>query len=386
MSTESEDIVTKISTNVFYKEFTFHKNDFLSPDGQKELADTVLWIDDLLFVIQIKERNIKDIKSTVEENRWFTNTVLKKAKDQIKDSIDFFSKYDTINIRNVRNQTLNIAKADSSKINKIIIYKNSSSLISEGNKALKFCASGTVGNIHLFEIEEYMRICRLLITPAELNDYLQFREELFVKHKEVITTSPEQYILGHFFETDNTDRIVPEYLHSYTKFQTDTEKFDMSQMLNDFADKILHKNAGDHVEYYLLIKEIAKLNRNELALFKERYSKMINDVKRNTFSPPYRFVLSRTLCGFVFVPLQADSAKHWENALLNSIDVYKYKRELRKCVGVAAYKNGEFFDLHWGFAEQDWEYDEELENALKQEEGFYGQGKVAQAMRYKSPD
>jgi hypothetical protein len=273
-----------------------------------------------------------------------------------------------------------------SKINKIIIYKNSSSLINERNKALKFCHSSTVGNIHLFEIEEYMRICQLLITPAELNDYLQFREELFVKHKDAVTASPEQYVLGHFFETDDTDTIVPDYLHSYMKFQTDTEKFDMFPMLNDFADKILHKDTGDQVEYYLLIKEIAKLNRNELAHFKERYSKMINDVKSNTFSPPYRFVLSRTLCGFVFVPLQADIAKHWENALLNSIDVYKYKRKLRKCLGVAAYKNGEFFDLHWAFVEEEWEYDAELENALKQEEGFYGHGKVAQGGRYKSPD
>lgn len=70
MQTESEDLVTRISSNVFYKEFTFHKNNFITPRGQKELADNVLWIDDLLFLIQVKERNASEVKTTVEENKW----------------------------------------------------------------------------------------------------------------------------------------------------------------------------------------------------------------------------------------------------------------------------------------------------------------------------
>ena len=90
MQTESKDLVTRISSNVFYKEFTFHKNNFITPHGQKELADNVLWIDDLLFLIQVKERNASEVKTTVEENKWFENTVLKKAKNQIKDSLSFF--------------------------------------------------------------------------------------------------------------------------------------------------------------------------------------------------------------------------------------------------------------------------------------------------------
>lgn len=56
MPTDSENLVAGISSNVFYKEFTFDKNDFYPEDGKKELADTVLWLDDLLFIIQVKER------------------------------------------------------------------------------------------------------------------------------------------------------------------------------------------------------------------------------------------------------------------------------------------------------------------------------------------
>jgi len=87
MTKQSENIVTKISSNVFYKEFTFDKNDFYPQDGKKELADNVLWLDNLLFVIQVKERNPKEIKSEEDENKWFNNTVLKTAKNQIKKSV-----------------------------------------------------------------------------------------------------------------------------------------------------------------------------------------------------------------------------------------------------------------------------------------------------------
>ena len=70
MANESERIVTSISSNVFFKEFTFDKTQFKSKDGELELADNVLWLDDLLFVIQVKERNRQEVKTATEENQW----------------------------------------------------------------------------------------------------------------------------------------------------------------------------------------------------------------------------------------------------------------------------------------------------------------------------
>lgn len=386
MQTESEDLVTKISSNVFYKEFTFHKNDFITPDGQKELADNVMWIDDLLFIIQVKERNISDIKTELEENKWFDNTVLKKAKNQVKDSLNFFSLYTEIKVKNVRNHTIDISKADTTRINKLIIYKSNSSLITDENKSLKFCHSSIIGNIHLFNVEDYLGICEILITPSELDEYLKFREKIFLKHPEIITLYPEQYILGHFLKTDDESIINPEYIQSFTKLKSDFDDFDLSFMLENFVDKIPVESDKSPDVYYPIIREIAKLNRNELAMFKERYSKMIEHVKENSFSVPYRFMVSRTGCGFVFVPLMNDVASLWKNALLNSIDVYKYKRNLSKCLAVSAYKDGEYFNINWGFAEHDWEHDDELEEALRQEEGFYGNGEIKYFDRYKFTD
>ena len=88
LTNNSEQIITTINLNMFYREFTFDKNDFRASDGNKvELADNVIWLDDLLILIQIKERNHADAKT--DQGKWFQNKVLKKAKNQVKNSLVF---------------------------------------------------------------------------------------------------------------------------------------------------------------------------------------------------------------------------------------------------------------------------------------------------------
>ena len=57
----------------------------------------------------------------------------------------------------------------------------------------------------------------------------------------------------------------------------------MSAMLKNFIDKIPLESDKSPNIYYPVIKEIAKLKRTGLAMFKERYSKMINHIKKNSF-------------------------------------------------------------------------------------------------------
>ena len=82
---EFEKLITLINTNVFFKEFTFDKNDFYPDDGKKELADNVLWLDELLFVIQTKERD--SAKAQKSTDAWFKNKVLKKTKKTNKGQV-----------------------------------------------------------------------------------------------------------------------------------------------------------------------------------------------------------------------------------------------------------------------------------------------------------
>ena len=252
------------------------------------------------------------------------------------------SKYEKLEIKNIRNHTLDISKVKINGINKVIIYLPNSSLISPENKSLKFYESTKTGNIHIFNLEDYLWVCKFLITPTELDEYLKFRERIYLKHKEKIAKYLEQYLLGHFLNTTDDSFIQEKYIETFSKLIDDTEDFDMSGILNNFLEKIRIKSQRKSQHYYSILTEIAKLKRYELIEFKKRYRQMIDDVKSSNFSMPYRFTISRTGCGFVFIPLLKDKSDYWENALRNFTEIYKYKRKLNKCLGVTTFKVGEF--------------------------------------------
>ncbi len=385
MATESERIVTSISSNVFFEEFTFDKNQFRSKDGELELADTVLWLDDLLFVIQVKERNPNDVKTAVEENKWFLN-VTKKAKKQIGDSITFFKSYDGIKIKNLRNHEIEILKPSLDQINKVIVYVPNSDLITEENRFTKFYESSQVGNVHIFHIEDYLWVCKYLVTPTELDEYLKFRERIYLKHKQIISIFPEQYVLSHFLNTDDESIIREGYIETLTTVDQDTVGWDMSGIIRSFPNKLVMPEGSAAHDYYAIIKQIAKLKRFELKHLKDRFIAMIDDVEKDTMAFPYRYANPRTECGFVFVPLVKEKAGVWRNALVAFTGIFKYKWKLKKCLGVCASKDGSYFDINWAFTESDWIYDQKLDEAVKRDLEVYGQGEIINLGRYKFKD
>lgn len=84
--TESERLLTDINTSIFFKEFTYAQNELRHPAGDtKELADNVVWLDDLLIVYQVKGREHSAIKDRDSEEHWFEKKVEVLAKKQIRD-------------------------------------------------------------------------------------------------------------------------------------------------------------------------------------------------------------------------------------------------------------------------------------------------------------
>ena len=50
---KTENVVSQINSNIFFKEFTFSKNDFKHLDEKQKLefADNVVWLDDIFFCL-----------------------------------------------------------------------------------------------------------------------------------------------------------------------------------------------------------------------------------------------------------------------------------------------------------------------------------------------
>src|SRR6266516_1442977 len=123
-----ESLTAELNKSVFYREFSFSKNEFVavSPGETKEFADHVVWIDDLLMVYQLKERGAANVADERAERRWFEVQVLKKATRQVRDTLTFLQGHPVINITNERGHTLNVTSAQVERVVKLVLYQPSS--------------------------------------------------------------------------------------------------------------------------------------------------------------------------------------------------------------------------------------------------------------------
>ena len=362
---KTEKIVSEINSNVFFREFTYSKNDFKDLDTKQEheFADNVVWIDDILFVFQIKDRNSLENEN---DEKWFDSKILRKAVQQIKSTHKYLKSYPHIEIVNEKGHKKNIIEAKEANISSIVVYTPNNSF-PDSKRHQKFYESKDIGLIHLFHSEDYYWICKYLLTPAEIEEYFYFREELYKAHKKVVNKLPEQYVLAHFLETLNVNHIDPSYIENLKIIEKQFLDFDISYLINNFNDKMRFSN--DPTEYYPIITEIAKLNRAELVEFKKRFVLILEKCKIDDLLTPYRIYLPRTDCGFVFIPLHKSKAEHWDKALFNYTMAQKYDQKASRCIGVIVYEmiinNETYFDINWNFIESDWVYNSEMEQLLK---------------------
>jgi len=364
----TEATVNAINLNVFFKEFTFSKSDFKGAQGSLELADYIVWLDELFFIYQIKDRLPSE---SDDDQKWFKKKVIDKAVRQIKNTLKYLDDFPDITIKNNKGHHFNVAEADMSYIKKIIIYTPGPDF-SEETRNLKFYVSSQIGLIHLFHSEDYYWICKYLLTPAEVEEYLDFREDFYIAQPKVIIHFPEQYVLGHFLETLEVDHIEPRYIENLKILDKEGPDFDMSGVIKNFTKQLTLVN--EPTEYYTIIREISKLKRSELAEFKKRFVKATEACKKDNITLPYRMYVPRTDCAFVFIPLPKNKIAHWQSALTNFTLAQKYDQRAGKGLGVIVFDDivgGErYFNLFWMFAESEWIYEEEFEVLLKEDFPF----------------
>lgn len=359
-----EKHIAQINENIFFREFSYSRNEF-SPQQESELefADHVIWLDDLLITFQLKERDLSGTHTRESEVTWFEKKVVGKATKQIRDTLRYLSTYEEINITNERGHVFNVG---SGKINKRIhvVSYSPHDLLPKEYRAKKFHLSSTAGFIHLIPSYDYVGICHTLITPAEISEYLEFREGICTKHENEANVLPEQALVGQFLYGDFDVAPDRDYIKYLTVFNQAREEFDLSYILSIFADRIV--TANNSYEHYQILKELAKLNRNELREVKFRFDFCIEKCRRNEFDLPYRFTLPRIGCGFVFILLPPEHIDSTVIALQNFTYAHKYDQRLDKCIGASFSRDGEYYDIGWCYIEEEWTQDAEMEQKLKE--------------------
>jgi|WetSurMetagenome_2_1015567.scaffolds.fasta_scaffold00544_13 hypothetical protein len=368
-----QDYTSKLNGFFFWKEFSFHKNNFNpKPDSQLEFADHVIWLDDIIILYQIKEREFKTISDEQSEEKWFENKVLKKAKSQIRNTLKYLNNFETISIENQRGHKFNVKNWKLQKIHKVILFYSDDNL-PFNCKSKTHYLSKEAGFIHLFSIDKYFDICNLLITPAEINEYLIFRENVLSKYSCLDNTINEKSILGQFLKGDLDESPSANNDNFVDRFHNDHEEFDISFLFRDFMDHIELIESDDPTAYYKILSQFAKLKRNDLRQIKKLITFCMNEWEEQKGGRPYRVLVPRLQIGFVFFAVHEKYYESRRTALLNFTYAAKYSQKMDKYIGMSIAKdvaNPQWHLFEWCYIEEPWVHDDEMENKLKENSPF----------------
>ena len=365
-TTKSETTVTQINQNIFFKEFTFDKNNFKIENGYTlELADNILWLDELLIIIQIKERaeGLNDIKSL---RKWFDNKILRSAKKQIKDTLKYLDIYKSIKIRNGKEQEFDIKSANIKHIHNIIIY-SAPDLPTDGVCNKKYYTTKDGVFMHIFSLEDYLNICKYTITPIEFENYLFYRRD-FLSANDSRSLIVEQFTLAHFFHNPKSIELNELAVKQLPFICRMTEK-DKSCKINKLIDNFQRTLMVDTINYLHIVREIAKLSRLGMTEFNKNLRDILKLNLRDMNIPIAikHFHNLESDCGFVFIRLKDHNTEHASNALFNLTEEYKYMWKSQKWIGVVvSYEEGNF-DRKWAYADSEWKFDAILEDRVKEE-------------------
>jgi hypothetical protein len=195
-------------------------------------------------------------------------------------------------------------------------------------RAIKHHRSSTVGVIHVISGHDYLGIVHTLLTPAEVADYLAFREKLISRWPDDVLSVSETSLVGQYLSGDFEDRPSVEFSGYVKRLECHADKWDMSGIIAKFPDRVMTDNGP--TEYYPIVKELSLLKRNELREFKQRFQISLERARADEFALPYRMAVPRTGCGFVVIPITKDLLPQRNIGLTNLTLGHKYDQRLSK--------------------------------------------------------
>ena len=365
-----ENKIAELNEYFFFREFTYSKNTFRpTPKEEVELADSILWLDDVVVAFQLKERNFVDTTTAEKEARWFKSKVLSRGTRQIRDTLAYLSSHDDIKIENQRGHKFHLQSSNITAIHKVVCYLPNINL-PDKCRSMRFYRSRTAGIIHLISAEDYLGIVQTLLTPTELFEYLYFREELIEKWDSRVNDVPEPALMGQYLCGDVDHHPNIAFIDYLIDIEHRINEWDMSGVIKQFPDRITTDNKA--IDYYSIVTEIAKLKTKRVEIIQGALSVVYTEMSSlSKYTQPYRFACPRTDCGFVFIPLERKFLAQRLQMLQNLTYRCKYDLKLSKCVGISfAPEAHGWFSVDWCYIEGPWKFDAEMKKMLNESNPF----------------
>lgn len=365
-----QDVLDALNANIFYREFSFSENVFYPERGRtEEFADHAIWIDDILIIFQVKERRAEP-SSEDGDRRWFENKVISKATKQVRNTLRFLRDYPEINITNRRGHVFNVSGASLRQIIKLVIYRPPDGF-PEDLQRVRHYVSSTAGFMHILPWDGYADLCAMLVTPAELVEYFEFRERIIERWAPDQQVPSEPALVGQYLRGEDEATPSEDYARYALTLRQDFDEFDISFLLSGIGDRIAYYEGMDNeLGYYSILAEFAKLTRGDLKLAKERMARCEQAAQENREFGPYRFVSRQTGCGFLFMAFDEEGLDTRAEVLKVLTEHSKYQLRLPRQVGVSFGKRGRIMDINWALMNYPWQPDAMLEANLKNWDPF----------------
>lgn len=358
-----EEKIAHLNQDFFLREFTYSSTKFRAGSGQElELCDGAIWLDDLLILFQAKSRNLGDATADVEtESKWFKNKVGKNAVSQLADSVRYLANESSLPMLNRRGQKLDLSAISPETTHLVAIYE-ASQLISDRTFLSKGRVSQRVGFVHFISEGDYQAICVTLQTPMEVSQYLGFRE-MYVKRDPKSHEVSEKALVGKYL-TDTDDRLdlCDEHEFITDRLINEPEEFSVSRMLHEYLERLrVYDGNQESLQYHKILSILAKLKRNVMKQFKQRFLWAMDKAKDSEACLPSRMMLPYMDCSFLFLPLEHVGEKTRIRLLERYALLCKQDLKSRLCLGIGISKNyrapndSSSFLVHWIHLEGEWE-------------------------------
>jgi len=359
--------IRDLAQRTFLREFAFMSNRFeLSPGECRELADVFLVLREQAIAVQMKSRSKRSAGRPEEEQRWFSNKILKSAKRQAKGSFRFLAEPGPLTVRNLAGKNVEVERGRISKLHLVILYDNDKLRYGQA----PYYRSDEVGIIHILNVHDWLHCLYYLYTPREVMKYLGYRESAIERlardgasEREVFAC----YILGispgSFVSQRKT---IPRRMRKVEL--GDIPDFD--RIVATFAESIYTGTPPE--KYYKMLSDLAELTRTERALFVERWDwsgTQAMRMQRGDYVAPRRFMTSEG-CGFMFLPVPAERFRSRLEELSRWCSISKYDLKVHRHVGLAVCPRAGGFFVEWCYDEGPWQPSEQLDRFLEKHSPF----------------
>ena len=266
---KSEQILSAFSQMFFYKDLVQENLYFtLKGDTERELADLLLNLGDLIIAIQLKARSESEQTTNQETELKWLEKKCKVAKKQIKDTICYISSEQLPEFQNVRGEKISINP--DAHIIPLIIFVNYE-INNYPHVLVKHSEKGI--DVNCMSLPDFQEMCRILVAPIEIVSYLEYRQTFYERNPQInllfyadenddiILTHPmkEQALVYQFLAIEYNVQKASErtnYLHDFQTF------------LHLLPEHTVEKSEEAAPHSILLF--MAHFNRLEIKAFNER--------------------------------------------------------------------------------------------------------------------